>query len=180
MSPENARILNVLLERQADFRGFLARRLGDDVLAEDVLQEVLGRSLEKIATVRDPDAAVAWFYRALRNAVTDQHRRRGAHQRKLDAFAAEIDTTPSDETEGEVCRCVLRLVEDLKPEYAEALRRTTIDEVPMREYAEEIGIGRNNAAVRAHRAREALKKQVHGTCGSCAAGGCGTCTCGSA
>lgn len=178
MTPEHTRIFDELLARQDAFRGFLVKRLGDPSLADDVLQDVLIRSMDRVDTIRNPDAAVAWFYRALRNAVTDTHRRRTAHQRKLDAFQRELDGTPTEETEEAVCRCVLTLAKGLKADYADALRRTTVEEVPLRDYAEEAGITRNNAAVRSFRAREALKKEVLHTCGSCAAGGCGTCTCG--
>lgn len=174
----NARdeILSNLLAHERDFRVFLARRVGDEA-AEDILQDVFARSLDRLDTVRDPAAAVAWFYRALRNAVVDAHRRHGVVQRKLDAFAAEIEI-PAADVDGEVCRCVARLAENLKPEYAEVLRRTAVEEVAVKDYAEEAGIGRSNAAVRAFRAREALRKQVEATCGSCAGAGCGNCTCG--
>ncbi len=178
MNPSQSEVLTTLLDRQREFRAFLARRLGDDTLADDVLQDVLTKSLDRLDTLRDPNASVAWFYRALRNAVVDVHRRQGATRRKLDAFAVELDGAPSEETEREVCKCVLSIAENLKPEYAEALRRTTIDEVPTREYAAEAGIGANNAAVRAMRARKALEREVHATCGACASGGCGECTCG--
>jgi len=39
------------------------------------------------------------------------------------------------------------------------------------------GISENNAAVRVHRARQALRKQVQLTCGACATHGCVDCRC---
>ena len=75
------------------------------------------------------------------------------------------------------CPCVSAAVEDIKPEYAEALRRITVDEVPVREYAAGLGITAGNAAVRAFRAREALRRSVVKRCGACAADGCTRCSC---
>ena len=44
-------------------------------------------------------------------------------------------------------------------------------------YAEQKGLSSNNAAVRVFRAREALKKRVIESCGTCAEHGCVNCTC---
>jgi RNA polymerase sigma-70 factor (ECF subfamily) len=65
----------------------------------------------------------------------------------------------------------------LKPEYAAAIRRVDLDGVPVKAFAEEQGISPNNAAVRLHRAHDALKKQVTLSCGLCAEHGCYNCQC---
>jgi RNA polymerase sigma-70 factor (ECF subfamily) len=44
-------------------------------------------------------------------------------------------------------------------------------------FAAEAGISNSNAAVRVFRAREALKKQLVKSCGTCAEHGCLNCTC---
>jgi DNA-directed RNA polymerase specialized sigma24 family protein len=69
------------------------------------------------------------------------------------------------------------LSETLKPEYASALRRIDVEGISVRGYAVELGIAANNAAVRVHRAREALRKLVTMSCGTCAEHGCLDCTC---
>jgi RNA polymerase sigma-70 factor (ECF subfamily) len=45
-------------------------------------------------------------------------------------------------------------------------------------YAAQKGLTAGNAAVRVFRAREALKKRVAQSCGTCAEHGCFDCTCG--
>ena len=137
------------------------------------------RGLDKLGTLESDESASAWFYRILRNAVIDQHRRRTARERKLEAFAAELEQRVQAEGEvrGAVCQCVRTLAGTLKPEYAEALQRVEVDGVAVKDYATEAGITSNNAAVRVFRAREALRKQVTRSCGSCADHGCLDCTC---
>jgi RNA polymerase sigma-70 factor (ECF subfamily) len=76
-----------------------------------------------------------------------------------------------------VCACVRTLSETLKPEYAQALQRIDVDGLSVQDYAAELGIQPNNAAVRVHRAREALRKRVIASCGTCAEHGCLDCTC---
>jgi RNA polymerase sigma-70 factor (ECF subfamily) len=173
-------VVRVLVENHRQFLRFLERRVGRRDLAEDILQSAFVRSLDKLETLRDDEAVVAWFYRALRNATIDHHRRSSAADRALAQFAAELETStePSETVRDEVCRCVTRLAETLKPEYAEALRRVEVEGASMAAFAEQTGITTNNAAVRVFRAREALRRQVMASCGTCAEHGCVACTCG--
>lgn len=169
-----------LAESHRDFLAFLTRRLGDPALAEDILQDAFVKSVEKGEALRDDEAAVAWFYRLLRNAVVDHHRRSDVRNRALDALAREMEgaATPLPELAPELCACIGRIAESLKPEYADAIRRVEVEGVSMQAFAEESGITANNAAVRVFRAREALRKQVHASCRTCAEHGCLDCTCG--
>jgi len=65
----------------------------------------------------------------------------------------------------------------LKPEYRDALERIEVQGVAVKDFADERGITPSNAAVRIFRAREALRKQVAVSCGTCAEHGCIECTC---
>jgi RNA polymerase sigma-70 factor (ECF subfamily) len=65
----------------------------------------------------------------------------------------------------------------LKPEYAEALQAIEVDGQPVKVYAERKGLTAGNAAVRVFRAREALKRRLVESCGTCAQHGCLNCTC---
>jgi RNA polymerase sigma-70 factor (ECF subfamily) len=98
----------------------------------------------------------------------------------LTAVAAEAENAPTPDAElrDAVCKCVGRLASTLKPEYAEALRRVEVDGLSVTSFAEEAGITANNASVRLFRARQALKKQLEVSCGTCASHGCLDCTCG--
>ncbi|HKO58021.1 MAG TPA: RNA polymerase sigma factor [Thermoanaerobaculia bacterium] len=169
-----------LVESHREFLGFLDRRLGDRALAEDILQDAFVKTIERGGELRDDEAAVAWFYRLLRNAVIDHHRRSSVRNRALEVLAREMEgaSEPPPELRGAICACVGRLAANLKPEYAAAIQRVEIDEVPVQAFAGEAGITANNAAVRLFRAREALRKEVRASCGTCATHGCVECSCG--
>jgi RNA polymerase sigma factor (sigma-70 family) len=173
-------VVDKLVGNHRAFLSFLERRVGSRAEAEDILQEAFVRGMDRAETLHDEESAVAWFYRILRNAVIDHHRRRGVADRALEAFALELDEAvePSPDVKDAVCQCVRTLADTLKPEYAEALRRIEVDGLSVQGYASEIGIEANNAAVRVHRARAALRKQVMASCGTCAEHGCVDCTCG--
>ena len=170
-------ILDTLVANHRDFVAFVQSRVGDRALAEDIVQDAFVRNATKLDTVREN--AVGWFYRVLRNAIIDHYRRSGAAERRHDAFAREQEETERDEELHRiVCKCVAQLADTLKPEYANALHRIEIDGVSVKDYADEAGISANNAGVRIHRAREALRKQLVRSCGTCATHGCLDCSCG--
>lgn len=174
--PMSGDVLSLLVANHREFLAFVQRRVGSRDLAEDILQDAFVRNVDKLDTVRD--TAVGWFYRVLRNAITDHWRRQAAAGRKIEALANEpaADAT-DDELQNIVCACVGELAGTLKPEYASALRRIEVDGISVKDYAEEAGISSNNAGVRIFRAREALRKQVSRSCGTCADHGCLDCTC---
>jgi RNA polymerase sigma-70 factor (ECF subfamily) len=171
--------LQPLVDNHRAFLRFLERRVGSREEAEDILQDAFGRSLEKLDRLGDDESIVRWFYRVLRNAVVDHYRRKAAAGRARDAFASELDeAVPPPEVENEICGCVRTLASTLKPEYAEALQKIDVDGMPVKAFAAAEGISATNAGVRVFRAREALRKQVVRSCGTCAEHGCVDCTCG--
>ena len=177
-TPSDA-VAAIFVANHRDFLAFLERRVGSRAIAEDILQEAFVRGMGRI-DASEEESVIAWFYRTLRNAAIDYHRRHQTAGRALEAFAAETgDKVEADqELRQAVCQCVGRLADTLKPEYAGALKRIEVDGVAVKDYAAEAGISTSNAAVRVFRAREALRKQVSRSCGSCAEHGCLDCTCG--
>ena len=179
--PHSPEVLGLLLSNHASFLRFLERRVGSRDEAEDILQEAFVRSLGRTEDLRSSESATAWFYRVLRNALIDHHRREGTRSRAFERLAAEAETDTGGadhELEAVACACVTALVDTLKPEYGAALRRVDLDGVSVRRFAEETGITASNAGVRLHRAREALRRQLARSCGTCLEHGCLDCTCG--
>lgn len=174
----------MLTERLADeherFLAFITRRVKSRPLAEEILQEAYVRSLDHADSLANGESVMAWFYRILRNAIVDAHRRQGAEDRGLERMASEPtlpSTAQDDELVGTVCSCVRSLADELKPEYRDVILRVDVEGRSVSAYADETGIQPTNARVRLHRAREALRKKVVEFCGSCATEGCRDCGC---
>lgn len=174
--------LELLVTNHARFLGFLERRVGRRDLAEEILQDAFVRSLSRgpAARLRDDESAVAWFYRLLRSSLVDHARHASAEQRTL----ARVATLPSDEPAARdaelvdvICACVQSLLETLKPEHVRALRRVELGDTSVRDFAAEEGITPGHAAVRLHRARQALRRRIEQSCGTCATHGCHECEC---
>lgn len=168
-----------LLDLRRRFLSFLERRVDDRAIAEDILQTAYIRAIEARGRLRADESAVAWFYRILRNAVIDYYRRRSTEGAALERWAQELAdaTVPEPQLEEMTCQCILGALETIAPAYAELLRDVDLKEISLGAYAAARGITAANAAVRAHRARAALRKQLIRCCGTCAEHGCIECKC---
>lgn len=168
-----------LADGRQQFLAFLRKRVSSEAAAEDILQSAFVRGIEKGEAVRDEESVVAWFYRLLRNAVIDYYRQSGSAERASDELARHLTDRqePDDPLKSEICQCVTALLDTVKPEYRQALETIDLNEGSLADLAAKAGVTANNAAVRVHRAREALRKRVAQTCGICATHGCLDCQC---
>lgn len=168
-----------LIDQRAQFLRFVENRVGSHAIAEDIIQAAYIRAIEKASTLQKEESATAWFYRILRNAVIDHYRRRSAEDRALEQWARELitETQPDESMQNIVCQCIESVLTDLKPQYSEIIRSVDLNENSLDSFAASAGITPGNAAVRVHRARQALKKQLARTCGTCAEHRCVDCTC---
>ena len=175
LSPE---AIAQLVKGHREFLAFLERRVESRAMAEDILQAAFTRGLERGGDVKD-EKVVAWFYRVLRNAVIDHYRQRSTTARAMEAWGREFPDVqePEAELRQEICRCVSGLLETLKPEYREALRIVDLEEGKLKDLAQQSGITAENAAVRVHRARAALRRRIEQACGTCSVHGCLDCSC---
>jgi RNA polymerase sigma-70 factor (ECF subfamily) len=173
-------VIGHLVAGHARFLAFLERRVRSREEAEEILQEAFIRALAQGESLRDGESATAWFYRVLRNALIDHHRRSDARRRALDAAAHEPQepvAAVDEELMRTVCACIGDLLGALKPEYAQAIQSVDLDEHSVAEYAAQAGVSGNNAGVRLHRARKALLQSLQACCGTCATHGCLDCSC---
>lgn len=177
-------IIQRLLENESAFRQFVRRRVGDEVVAKDILQQSLIRAVERHHSLRNDESAVAWFYRILRHTLADYYRSRGAEVRRNEAFLQELTVSgsllepPLDEAKETVCTCLHRLLPGLRGNYADLIKRIDLDGESPAQVAKELKISQNNLTVRLHRARQSLRAALEGACGICSKHGCLNCTCG--
>jgi len=168
-----------LIPQRKRFLHFVQKRVDSPTIAEDIIQSAYVRAIEQAPTLRSEESAFAWFYRILRNAVIDHYRHSAAEDRALERWAQNLATeaAPDPETEQIICECIGQVLPTMKPSYSEILRDVDLAELSLEAFAAKAGITPGNAAVRIHRARQALRKQLALVCGICAKDGCVNCTC---
>jgi RNA polymerase sigma factor (sigma-70 family) len=175
-TPAADALATTLLANLGAFQSFARKRLHDDSMAADAVQESLLRALKAAPGLSHDTNLLAWFYRILRNVLTDLYRSRARESAKLDVFEAEfVDSDP--ETEVIACACLRGLLPALRPQYAEVIQRLDLDGEAPASAAESLGVSRNLLKVRHHRARQQLRSRLEETCRACATHGCLDCSC---
>lgn len=173
-----------LLENESAFRQFVRRRVGEEALVDDILQQSLTRAVASAHSLHNEESVLAWFYRILRHTVADYYRSHGAEARRNEAFLRELTIAgdhhepPPDEVQAAACACLHRLLPSLHGNYAELIKRIDLGDESPAQVAKELNISRNNLTVRLHRARQSLRASLEEACGVCSQHGCLDCKCG--
>lgn len=149
-----------------------ARVRRDDV--DDVLQVAALRAIERAESLDDEDRVLAWLYRIHRNLIIDTYRQRARTPTEVDdeQIPDTADPSPAD-----LCRCSLSQAQRLAPNYTSILTLVDTEGLELRDAARRLEISPNNAAVRLHRARRALRAAMQEHCGVTNPRDCLTCRC---
>ncbi|MEM9566430.1 MAG: sigma-70 family RNA polymerase sigma factor [Actinomycetota bacterium] len=167
-------VADALRERRSDFEAFVrARARPED--ADDIVQLAALRAVERADSLDDPDRVVAWLYRIHRNLIIDVSRKRASERKYVDAMA-EIPEQPELPV-ADPCECSVSQARRLRPAYASILSLVDSDGLQLTEAARRLDVSANNAAVRLHRARRALKQAMLEHCGVTDARECAACRC---
>jgi RNA polymerase sigma-70 factor (ECF subfamily) len=169
-----AAVERMLVAHREEFLRFAQRRVPANVQADDLLQQVSLRALERATNLRDPEKARAWIYTMLRRVLVDA---RGIREIPVGDAPESSDETASAAEEPGGCACSMAILESLKPEYREALERVELGDEPITKLATDLGISANNATVRVHRARTAMRERLMNHCGVSTARECLDCSC---
>lgn len=158
-------LTKVLTDERAGFVRLARKRVASDADADDIVQHSLMRAAERAGSLEDEARARAWFYRILRNAIADHHRSRPQdplrHQDGADVTElASEDPAPTRTP----CTCSVRLLDALRPAYAEVVRRIDVNGEDPVAVARALGISPGNLHVRLHRARRILRDEIRHYC----------------
>lgn len=167
-----ASIRRAAVAKRSELLSLFERRGAGQVDAEELVQISVARAIEYADQLRDPNRAEAWIGRIARNVLIDELRRRQLPVTSIDEL--ELSSLEPNDID---CWCVLVQAERLKPAYAQILRRVVVEGQPVTDAAKGLGLTPNNAMVRLHRAREALKARMLAHCGTTSARSCSECGC---
>ncbi len=149
-------------DHQGEVRRFLAHRLGDEQLAQDLLQDVFVKGMRqgsRFCEIRDPRA---WLFQVARNALID-------HFRLAKEHAPLPDDLPEPETEprppvDRLSECLDRVLSEIPPADAEILRACDLAGIHQKEFAASRGLSLAAAKSRLLRARARLRQALMRSC----------------
>jgi RNA polymerase sigma-70 factor (ECF subfamily) len=173
------RLISELSSHRQKLLNYLRKRLSDNHIAEDVLQDALLKALRSAHDLNDQEKLLPWFYRILQNTITDMHRRSASRPTEVKDPQTVLSNlaAPDSTDEATICSCFVALLPSLKPEYAELINRLDLSGESPEKVAGDLKISGNNLKVRHHRARQALKRRLEEACRLCAKHHCLDCTC---
>lgn len=173
--PKPGSVDRAVVEGRSSLLALTGRLAGRRLEPEELLHQALERALSRSDQLRDLEQAEAWVARIVRNTVLDELRRERRRSTEEPAVLLEAASDPTPDLD--LCTCVLAQMGRLRPAYAFILKRVVIEGAPLAEVAGELDISLNNASVRLHRAREALRNAVASHCGTTSTSSCTDCGC---
>jgi RNA polymerase sigma-70 factor (ECF subfamily) len=157
------RILEVYRETIVALYRYVSRNCnGDRTLAEDVTQETWLRAVREWRRKGVPDQPIAWLTTVARNLLASYYRSK--RPRRLESASADgvisaVDdrrTAKSSEVAAVVCRALARLPED----QAQLLEAFHLEDRPMSQIAESMGVSERAVEGRLRRARQRLRREL--------------------
>ena len=142
---------------------YVRRRSGVALDAPDVVAETFTTAWRRVSEVPEGDAARAWLYGVARRVLANQ--RRGNRRRTGLSVRLRTQDPGTVDVEGSVLaaedrRTVLAALARLREPDQEILRLAVWEELPHREIASVVGCGEAAVAVRLHRARNRLAREI--------------------
>ncbi len=151
---------------------FATRRLrGDNELVRDVVQSTLCQVIEKLVSFRGEAALMTWLCAVCRNEIAGHFRRSKKRAGEVEFREDEdligvsialgdggIDGPERAALRSEVHELVHDALDALPPHYGKALEWKYLDNVPVKEIAQRLGMGSKAAESLLTRAREAFRK----------------------
>jgi RNA polymerase sigma-70 factor (ECF subfamily) len=153
-------------------RAFVARRVPDQAVVDDLAQEILLRLYTHMGRLRDQKRLDAWAYQVARNVISDYWRNRaGRREQPFDqaqhdrlASLPELEgDDQADRVRGEIASCLAPMVGRLAEPYREAIRLTDLGDRTQAEAAAMLGLSVPGMKARVQRGRAQLRELL-GTC----------------
>lgn len=148
-------------ELLARLRAFIRRRVGSDADADDLLQDVLARLVERRNEISG-GSIPAWLFTVARRAIVDRYRARGGA-----AGVREADAAMADEGHGptrELAACLEPMLMLLDDDDRALLRRVDMDGESQAEIARRLGVSVSTVKSRTQRARSRLRTALTDCC----------------
>lgn len=149
----------------SDLRRFIRRRVPDDHVADDLLQETFVRVHRNIESLQESDRLAAWVYQIARNVIHDHHRK------ATNSTVALADADPADECDDHLSQLRCRgagwldeMIRSLPDGYREAVQLSEIEGVPQQAVADRLGLSLSGAKSRIQRGRVMLKDALERCC----------------
>jgi RNA polymerase sigma-70 factor (ECF subfamily) len=147
---------------EPELRGWMFRRLGSAVDAQDVLQDLFLRALRQGNRFCSVVDARAWLFTVARNTIADRLRL----QRHVVELPDDLQAEPSEDgpSVAALTACLPRVLSELSATDREAVTLCDLEGLTQADYAHRVGLTLAGAKARVQRARKRLREQLTQAC----------------
>ncbi len=149
--------INEVVQEFYDFLKFyILKKVNDEVIAEDIVQEVMIKLIESHQKDIQVKNIKAWLFQVSRNTIYDYFK-----NNKLNHLLEYNNTLVDNENnlfELSVHDFIIPMIQFLPKKYAEPLYWSDIDNIPQNVIAERLGLSHSGAKMRVQRARVKLRE----------------------
>jgi RNA polymerase sigma-70 factor (ECF subfamily) len=161
-------------------KAFIARQVGPEADAEDILQNVFVRIHRHIGDVNKADRLVSWLFQVTRNSIADYYRAKARRREVPTGSAVELEAAESEgpaargglrEDDGEpnsarreLSACLRPMMERLPAHYRDAILKVELAGLSQREAADRLGLSLSGMKSRVQRGRGILKEMLQDCC----------------
>ncbi|PMJ88293.1 RNA polymerase sigma factor SigZ [Vibrio sp. 10N.261.55.A7] len=147
-------------EYRNSLKGFLHKNVANHDDVDDLLQEVLIKTYNKLDTIKDKSKLKSWLFQIANNTIIDFYRKSKPHSELQDETVWQSEPEAVME---ELSDCVVPFIQGLPEEHAALLTAIEIEGIPQKEYAENNGIKYSTLKSRVQKSRQLL----HGLFSEC-------------
>ena len=145
-------------------RNFILKRVNDENIADDILQDVFLKIHLQMRSLRDADRLEAWVYQIARNAIIDHYRHPNPIVELNEDLSAPELEAPEPNAADEIAASLREMAEALPEPYREALLLTEFQGMSQQQLADRQGLSLSGAKTRVQRARQKIKAALLSCC----------------
>jgi RNA polymerase sigma-70 factor (ECF subfamily) len=139
---------------------FINKRVNDQDVSKDILQDVFMKIHLKLKTLSDKDKLASWVYQITRNSILDHFRKQKSKAPLPDNLTELVEEKTFN---AELVKCLKPMIDQLPGDYKDAILQTEMGSMSQKDYADKLGISYSGAKSRIQRAR----RQLHGLFNEC-------------
>lgn len=142
---------------------FVKRRVSDEAIAEDILQEIFIKIHTRIDSLKDNVKLENWLYKITRNTVYDYYRTHKPSE-QLPEELVQPDIEDNESAKQELEACLEPMINQLSDKYRDSVYLSEITGLNQQEVADKQSISLSGAKSRVQRGRNLLKGLLHECC----------------
>lgn len=140
---------------QDSLKAFLHSKVSDPADVDDLLQEVLIKTHQKVHTITDEGNIKAWLFQVTNNTFIDFYRKKTKVEHPDSESLWHIQDEHS--VQEQLSKCIVPFIQALPPESARLLTAIDLEGQSQKEYAQKIGVSYSTLKSRVQKSRAQLR-----------------------